>query len=312
MIATVDGLADWTEFVPFAEAPLIAPLLPGVYLVRSAAVPDQIVYVGMAGERVGSGRPQGLRGRLRVYASGKAAVSGLGEAVMDRALARPSFLLARVKDAERGQSATVKGLCRLAFEWAVVEVAWATTPTKDNALRLERATLDALSTGSLWNKARQATTRQWHGDGLSEVVGVCIRHRSVLGVGPFIRPCVIWLLVSQIVQADLAEGAQAPSSLRGRSGPCDALGLFGGRQRALGWFEHQLGVLVDLLLELIDQLLQADKFTGIIRSRHTDAFKHRKDRPDTGCAQAQLCRDVTFRLSSSRRNPAAQVTARRT
>lgn len=154
MIAIVGGLADWTEFVPFEEAPLIAPLLPGVYLVRSAAVPDRIVYVGMAGERAGSGRPQGLRGRLRVYASGKAAVSGLGEAVMDRALAAPSFLWARAKDAERGQPATIKGFCRLAFEWAAVEVAWATTPTKDDALRLERATLDALANEPLWNKAR--------------------------------------------------------------------------------------------------------------------------------------------------------------
>jgi hypothetical protein len=37
----------------------------------------------MAGER----RGQGIRGRLNVYGSGKALASGLGEAVMDRALA---------------------------------------------------------------------------------------------------------------------------------------------------------------------------------------------------------------------------------
>src|SRR5215213_7907958 len=42
-----------------------------------------IVYVGMAGER----RGQGIRGRLNVYGRGKALVSSLGEAVMDRALA---------------------------------------------------------------------------------------------------------------------------------------------------------------------------------------------------------------------------------
>ena len=53
-----------------------------MYLAREG-LDGPIVYVGMAGER----RGKGIRGRLNVYGSGKALVSGLGEAVMDRALA---------------------------------------------------------------------------------------------------------------------------------------------------------------------------------------------------------------------------------
>ncbi|TNM67769.1 hypothetical protein FHN55_09135 [Streptomyces sp. NP160] len=108
----------------------------------------------MAGERAGSGRPQGLRGRLRVYVSGKAAVSGLGEAVMDRALASPEFLRARVAEAEAGRAVTVRAMNRLAFDWAALEVAWATTATKQDALDLERAVLNFLAAEPLWNKAR--------------------------------------------------------------------------------------------------------------------------------------------------------------
>lgn len=46
----------------------------------------EIVYVGMAGERAASGTPQGLHGRLTAYQRGRGAVSGFGEAALDRAL----------------------------------------------------------------------------------------------------------------------------------------------------------------------------------------------------------------------------------
>jgi hypothetical protein len=58
---------------------------PGVYMAREPG--GSIVYVGRAAERAGGGKPKGLRGRLSVYVSGKGLASGLGEAVLDRALA---------------------------------------------------------------------------------------------------------------------------------------------------------------------------------------------------------------------------------
>jgi len=82
-LIAVDELAEWSPWMPFSEARAAAPRQPGgVYLAREG-LDGPIVYAGMAGER----RGQGIRGRLNVYGSGKALASGLGEAVMDRALA---------------------------------------------------------------------------------------------------------------------------------------------------------------------------------------------------------------------------------
>jgi hypothetical protein len=93
-----------------------------------------IVYVGMAGER----RGQGIRGRLRVYASGKALTSGLGEAVADRAFADPAWLCQRLAE-------TTAGSPRRAIEWgkeaflrADLYVRWTTTADKQSARALER------------------------------------------------------------------------------------------------------------------------------------------------------------------------------
>ena len=80
-----DALADWSLWLPFVEAPAAASRLPGVYIAKDSA---QLVYVGMAAER----RGQGIRGRLTVYHRGRAAVSGLGEAAMGRALGDPIWL----------------------------------------------------------------------------------------------------------------------------------------------------------------------------------------------------------------------------
>lgn len=80
--ANLEDVADWSPWLSLDEAVKVAPRLPGVYLARQGEM-GPIVYAGMAGERSG----QGIRGRLRAYASGKGLVSGLGEAVLDRALA---------------------------------------------------------------------------------------------------------------------------------------------------------------------------------------------------------------------------------
>lgn len=73
MLEVVSRLAAWSPWLPFDAAVAAAPREPGVYLARQTA--DDLVYVGMAGER----RGQGIRGRLNVYWRGKAAVSGLDE-----------------------------------------------------------------------------------------------------------------------------------------------------------------------------------------------------------------------------------------
>ena len=151
--ALVEATAEWSEWVPFAEALATAPTVPGVYLAREGEA-GPIVYVGHAGEREGSGRPQGIRGRLARYSSGKAIASGLGEAVLDRALTDTAWLRARVAEAERGEAVRAAEWGKLAFIRADLHVCWATTADKASALALETACDLALPTGSLWNRMR--------------------------------------------------------------------------------------------------------------------------------------------------------------
>lgn len=66
--AEVHDLAEWSPWMPFASAIPSAPREPGVYLLREPLT-GIIRYVGMAGERAGGGRPQGLYGRLKVYST---------------------------------------------------------------------------------------------------------------------------------------------------------------------------------------------------------------------------------------------------
>jgi hypothetical protein len=68
-------LAEWSDWLPFELARANAPREPGVYLLREPAT-GVIRYAGMAGERAGSGRPQGLHGRLSVYWTGRAPSAG--------------------------------------------------------------------------------------------------------------------------------------------------------------------------------------------------------------------------------------------
>ena len=86
-----DTLAEWSPWYPFDDACKEAPRLPGVYMAR-LSIDGPVVYVGMAGERRGTG----VRGRLTVYSRGRAAVSGMGEAAMDRALADVAWMQDRV------------------------------------------------------------------------------------------------------------------------------------------------------------------------------------------------------------------------
>jgi hypothetical protein len=138
---------EWSEWRPFGEAIADAPRVPGVYMFRQVASPS-VVYVGSAGER----RGDGLRGRLRVYASGKGLASGLGEAVFDRALADPEWVRARLREIEAGTPRRAKEWGRLAIEWAGFEVRWATTADKKSAEALEDRVI-AQHEG-LWNRRR--------------------------------------------------------------------------------------------------------------------------------------------------------------
>lgn len=148
-ISRLDGLTAWSAWLPFADAVAQAPTDPGVYVAREGAA-GPIVYVGKAGPRNG----KGLRGRLRVYASGKAFTSGLGEAVADRALADPVWLRERLAEVEAGESQRATSWGRLAFERAGLHVRWATTPDGPGATALELACIGALADVVLWNRRR--------------------------------------------------------------------------------------------------------------------------------------------------------------
>jgi hypothetical protein len=120
---------------------------PGVYMARAG---ELIVYVGMAGER----RGQGVRGRLSVYARGRGAVSGLGEAVLDRALADPDWVADQLRQLREHGPTRAQGWAAAAFDREPLHVAWTTTDSAESALDLERQVLIELADTDLWNRAR--------------------------------------------------------------------------------------------------------------------------------------------------------------
>ena len=152
-MASVEEMAEWSPWVPSEEALQTAPLLPGVYMAREGA-DGPLVYVGMAGERAGGGRPKGLRGRLSVYLTGKGVVSGLGEAAMDRALADPAWVRARLAELERGEPRRAKEWGRAALSRAGLQIRWTTVPSADAARALENRILAALADTGLWNRGK--------------------------------------------------------------------------------------------------------------------------------------------------------------
>ena len=129
----LDRLCKWSPWMSFAEALARAPRDPGVYMAREGRG-GPIVYVGHAGER----RGQGIRGRLKFYASGKGLTSGLGEAVADRAFADPPWLRQRLAEATAGSPRRAIEWGKEAFLRADLYVRWATTADKTSASELER------------------------------------------------------------------------------------------------------------------------------------------------------------------------------
>lgn len=162
---------EWSDWVPFAEALAHAPRLPGVYMAREGPA-GSVVYIGMAGERKGSGKPQGIRGRLAIYASGKGLASGLGEAVFDRALADATWLGARLAELETRGPRRAKHWGTEAFNRADIYVCWTTTIDRRSALELENQLIAAAGAG-LWNKASaRLATLSVHGARLAMPVAL--------------------------------------------------------------------------------------------------------------------------------------------
>jgi hypothetical protein len=122
-----------------------------VYLFRDPAS-GEVCYVGMAGERAGSGRPAGLHGRLSVYRRGKGAVSGFGEAALDRALADPAWVRERLEHLETRGPQRAKDWAAAAVERVAPDVAWAVCADRAEAGWLEGRVVELLRPFGLWNR----------------------------------------------------------------------------------------------------------------------------------------------------------------
>ena len=141
----VADLASWSDWAPLEEALPWAPREPGVYLLREPG-DQRVVHVGMAGERAGRGRAQGLHGRLAELLGGHAAVSGFAEAALDRALADPRW----VSEQARRPPRRTRRWAADAIHRLAPEVSWATRPERADAVLLaERASL-VLRPHGLW------------------------------------------------------------------------------------------------------------------------------------------------------------------
>lgn len=147
----VEDLAAWSGWAPFAEVLAEAPRLPGVYLLREPGT-HLIRYVGMAGERGGSGRPQGLFGRLTVYRTGQGAISGFGEAALDRALADPDWVAVRLERLRAGTATRTKDWARDAILRLAPEIRWTTCAERADARHLEVQVEALLRPFGLWNR----------------------------------------------------------------------------------------------------------------------------------------------------------------
>ena len=149
--AVVEAAADWSPWRPFLTEPTSAPRLPGVYLFREPG--SQVIrYAGMAGERAGGGRPMGLFGRLSVYRTGKGAVSGFGEAALDRALADPEWIRAQLGRLESDGPRRAKAWAADAISRLSPEVSWAVVSDRLSARALEDRLVPLLRPHGLWNR----------------------------------------------------------------------------------------------------------------------------------------------------------------
>lgn len=124
---------------------------PGVYLFRETGS-QMIRYAGMAGERAGGGRPQGLHGRLNVYRTGKGAVSGFGEAALDRALSDVDWLQQHVDRVRVQGPRRAKQWVADAVERTSPEISWAVCPERFDARVLEDRVVLLLRPHGVWNR----------------------------------------------------------------------------------------------------------------------------------------------------------------
>lgn len=108
----------------------------------------------MAGER----RGKGVCGRLTIYARGAAAVSGLGEGALDRALADPAWLSRRLADLHTHGPQRTKLWAVDALHHAGLEVCWSATVDADAARQLETTARQELEDVVHWNRARPKPT----------------------------------------------------------------------------------------------------------------------------------------------------------
>lgn len=157
--AAIAATADWSNWEQFtAENVARVPPSPGVYLFRQRAgrvtVPavtgSGLVYVGRAGERNG----RGVRERLRIYVSGRAPHSGLGNLALERALADANWLRSRLARVEAGERMSLQAWARDAVAWADLEFSYAVADDAATAATLEVATIAALHEHALWNRRR--------------------------------------------------------------------------------------------------------------------------------------------------------------
>jgi hypothetical protein len=147
----VAELAEWSAWAPLLEALPQAPRLPGVYLLREHDT-HRIRHVGMAGERGGGGRPQGLYGRLSAYRTGHGAVSGFGEAALDRALADAEWVEDRLRQVRTGQTGRTRDWVRLALVRIAPEVSWSACHERSDARHLEMRAEGLLRPYGLWSR----------------------------------------------------------------------------------------------------------------------------------------------------------------
>jgi hypothetical protein len=93
-----------------------------------------------------------MRGRLRIYVSGKGAVSGFGEGALDRALADPAFIRAQLVHVDDGEPRRAKRWAQDAIAWHGVEPRWTMTADLLSARDLEGEIVESLRPHGLWNR----------------------------------------------------------------------------------------------------------------------------------------------------------------
>lgn len=143
--ARLADLADWSAWVPLADALPEAPRAPGVFLLLEPAT-RVVCHVGRAGERAGGGAPQGLYGGLRALVTGHASLTGFAEAALDRALADADW----VRDQVTAGPARTRRWAAAAVRRLDFHVAWATCPDPDEARWLEGQVAELVRPHGLW------------------------------------------------------------------------------------------------------------------------------------------------------------------